>query len=189
MRPARARELIAALALVACSKHHDAAPKRLDADVVPRAHGTVKIDGDWEEPDWSHTAWRAQFTGSDGQLARPSSEMRLLHDDHDLIVALYAADENIETRDAFDFAAGPVSVHVDATGKVTPEVPGVRAKTGFDEGTLDDPRDDDEEWVVELAIPLAQVGPSPVTVKAARCDTPKDNVQRCGQWTGPVRLE
>lgn len=185
----RVRELIAVAALVACSKHHDAPVKHLESDVVPRAQAAVTIDGNWEEPEWSHRAWRAQFTGSDGQLARPSSEIRVLHDDHDLLVALYAADENIETRDAFDFAAGPVSLRVDATGKLTPAVPGVRAKAGLDEGTLDDARDDDEEWVIELAIPLAQIGPSPVAIQAARCDVPKDNVQRCGQWSGRVRLE
>jgi hypothetical protein len=27
------------------------------------------------------------------------------------------------------------------------------------DGTIDDPRDDDEEWVVELAVPLASLGP------------------------------
>lgn len=184
-----ARELIVLVALAACSKHKDAPVKRLDADVVPRAHGVVKIDGDWEEPDWSQRAWRAQFSGSDGQLARPSSEVRLLHDDHDLIVALYAADENIESRDAFDFTAGPVTLRVTAAGVVTPSIDGVRAKSGFDEGTLDDARDDDEEWVVEIAIPLALVGKPPIAVKASRCDVPKDNIQRCGQWSGSVRLE
>lgn len=182
-----ARELIALVALAACSSKHREPPKPHAPDGVPR--GTVKIDGDWEEPDWSHTAWRAQFTSSDGELARPSSEIRLLHDDHDLLVALYAADENIETRDAFDFSAGPVSLRVDATGKVTPAIPGVRAKTGFDEGTLDDPRDDDEEWVVELAVPLTLVGAPPLAIKASRCDVPKDNVQRCGEWAGSVHLE
>lgn len=184
----RAPELIALVALAACNKHEEA-PKRLEADVVPRAQGAVKIDGDWEEPDWSQHAWRAQFNGSDGRLARPSSEVRLLHDDHDLLVALYAADENIESRDAFDFTAGPVSLRVTAPGVVTPAIDGVRAKSGFDEGTLDDAHDDDEEWVVEIAIPLALVGKQPLAVKASRCDVPKDNIQRCGQWAGSVRLE
>jgi hypothetical protein len=183
----RARDLAVLLALAACSSKHREPPKPRAADVVPR--GSATIDGDWEEKDWSHTAWRAQFKSGDGQLARPSSEIRLLHDDRDLLVALYAADENIETRDAFDLAAGPVSLHVDVTGKVTPAVPGVRAKAGFDEGTLDDPRDDDEEWVVELAIPLTLVGAPPLAIKASRCDVPKDNVQRCGGWAGGVRLE
>ena len=185
------RELIAALALVACSKHREP-PKSHDPNAVPRPQHEVKIDGDWEEPDWSHTAWRQQFSGSDGQLARPSSEMRLLHDDKDLIIALYAADENIESRDAFDVTAGPISVHVTAPGVMTPVIPGVRAKTGFDEGTLDDPRDDDEEWVVELAIPLELLklpADKQLPIKASRCDTPKDNVQRCGQWSGTVKLD
>lgn len=158
-------------------------------NAVAHATGAIAIDGDWDEPDWQQRAFRGQFVGDDGKLARPSSEVRLLRDDQNLIVALYAADENIETRDAFDFAIGSVSLHVDATGKVTPELAGVVAKTGFDEGTLDNAQDDDEEWVVELAIPLAAVGKGSLAVKASRCDVPKDGRQRCGHYAGTVTLE
>ena len=181
------------LALVACGRHDAPAPTPAPAphtgNVVAHTTGAIRIDGDWDEPDWPQHAFRAQFAGDDGQLARPSSEVRMLRDDKDLIVALYAADENIETRDAFDFAIGPVSLHVDATGKVTPAIPGVVAKTGFDEGTLDNAKDDDEEWVVELAIPLAEVGKGTLPVKTSRCDVPKDGTQRCGHWNGTVTIE
>ena len=59
-------------------------------------------------------------------------------------------------------------------------------------GTLDDPSNDDEEWVLELAIPLQATGFVPgvsqlVTVQ--RCDTPKDHIQRCGSWSGRVALQ
>ena len=60
---------------------------------------------------------------------------------------------------------------------------------GCDEGTIDDAEDDDEEWVVELAIPLPRVGRSPLAVKASRCDVPKDGIERCGRWAGNLRLE
>jgi hypothetical protein len=157
--------------------------------VVGHTTGAIAIDGDWDEPDWPQHAWRAQFVDTSGQLARPSSEVRMLRDDRDLFVALYAADENIETRDAFELAVGNVQLRVDATGHMLPEIPGVRAKSGFDEGTLDDPRDDDEEWVVELAIPLAATGRGRVTVHAARCDVPKDGTRRCGHWDGTVTID
>lgn len=167
--------LVLLLASSASCKHH--------RDGIPRAHGTIRIDGDWEEPDWVERARRAQFRGDDGQLARPSSEIRWLRDDHDLLVALYAADQNIETRDAFDLSIGSLALHLAATGTVTPAVPGVRAAAGYDEGTLDNPSDDDEEWVVEVAIPLPLVHGD---VHVSRCDVPKDGVRRCGSWSGAL---
>jgi hypothetical protein len=187
------RALLLALLVAACKRHAAAPPPaKTSHDAVPHTTMPIAIDGEWDEHDWPQRAFRAQFVGSDGGLSRPSSEVRMLHDDSDLIVALYAADENIETRDAFDFAIGPVALHVDATGKVTPPLAGVRARTGFDEGTLDNPKDDDEEWVVELAIPLAATGLTKGVhqdVKASRCDIPKDGIQRCGSWHGSVTLE
>ena len=160
--------------LVACG-----APR----DVVPRAKGVITIDGDWEEEDWVKIARREQFRGPDGELARPSSEIRLLRDDDELLVALYAADQNIETRDAFELAIGSLVLRVDARGKVTSTVPGIRAAVGMDEGTVDDARDDDEEWVVELAIPLRFARGH---VWVSRCDTPKHDVERCGSWSGSL---
>ncbi|MCK6549976.1 carbohydrate-binding family 9-like protein [Myxococcota bacterium] len=55
------------------------------------------------------------------------------------------------------------------------------------DGTLDDPSDDDEEWIVEAALPLASIGvragaPRTLVVALARCDTPKDGTRRCGAW-------
>ena len=161
-------------------------------DAVPRAVGAIRIDGEWDEEDWAKRALRAQFHGDDGELARPSSEARFLYDGNELIVALYAADENIQTSDAFDLAIGPLALHVDARGKVTPVTPGVRAAVGYDEGTVDDAHDDDEEWVIELAIPPAAAGLSAGAhsqVRAARCDVPKDGVRRCGAWAGTISLD
>ena len=63
------------------------------------------------------------------------------------------------------------------------------AAIDFDEGTLDDPRDDDEEWVDELAVPLTLAGPPLLAVHVARCDTPKDGVERCGVWAARVAAE
>lgn len=171
----------------ACGHHATSHEK----DSVPRTTMIIRIDGDWGELDWAKRAMRGQFRGDDGQLARPSSEVRFLRDDHDLFVALYAADENIQSNDAFDLTIGALSLHADATGHVTPTVPGVTAAVGYDEGTLDDPRDDDEEWVVELKIPLdtlSATGGQPA-VRSSRCDTPKDGVKRCGSWSGTLGLE
>lgn len=180
------------IAFVGCRSHEPQPRARVTpppADTIPRATSAITIDGEWIEPDWSARALRGQFRGSDGQLARPSSELRLLHDDHDVLVALYAADENIETRDAFDLTIDTLALHVTATAEVTPATPGIRAKVDYDEGTRDDAHDDDEEWVVELAIPLSLVAAPRHTISASRCDTPKDGVQRCATWAGSAATE
>lgn len=187
MRASYALVLALIAAVPACHRH--AAPAK---DLVPHTTGPIQIDGEWDEPDWAQHALRGQLRGSDGELARPSSELRFLHDDHDLIVALYGADENIEHTDAFDLTIGTLALHADATGKVTPDVPGLRAKAGYDEGTLDHPQDDDEEWVVELAIPLSALGldhGGQRDVKVSRCDVPKDGVRRCASWSGTITVE
>ena len=159
--------------------------------MVPMTTGAITIDGEWDEPDWSKRALRGQFIGDDGQLARPSSEVRFLHNDRDLFVGLYAADDNIESKDAFDLTIGSLTLRADATGKVTPSPPGVRIAIDRD-GSLDDPENFDEEWVIELEIPLTLVGldheTAGVQASAARCDVPKGDSARCGQWSGAILL-
>lgn len=158
------RRLAVLLFVAACKQH---------------AAGVV-VDGDWDEPAW-RVAQRGRFTDG-GTLARPSSEVRLVRGERQLYVALYAADEDIEPGDAFELSVGSARVRVDAAGHVTPA--DVVAKVGLDEGTLGDAHDDDEEWVVEVALPLAPAG-TPVT--ASRCDVPKDGIQRCGAWSGALK--
>jgi hypothetical protein len=195
---------IACVAVAACKRERAAPPptargsappapvRPLPHDVIPRTTGEIHLDGEWNEPDWSKRALRAQFLGDDGQLARPSSEVRLLRDDRTLYVGLYAADENIQAHaDAFDFSIGSLALRVDVSGQITPPTPGVQAAVDHD-GTLDDPSNFDEEWVVELVIPLDKTGLAPgahVPVHAARCDVTKDNERRCGSWSGSVTIE
>ena len=60
------------------------------------------------------------------------------------------------------------------------------------DGSLDDASNHDEEWVVEVAVPLALTGidrSHPTTVHASRCDTPLEQAQRCGAWSGDVELQ
>jgi hypothetical protein len=184
--------LALAIALGGCQRREAAPTAEHRRDAIPRAVGAIKIDGDWDEPDWAKQAFRGQLRGADGALARPSSEVRLLHDGDHLLVALYAADEDIRSTDAFDLAVGTLALHVDARARLTPVVPGVRAAAGYDEGTVDNPNDDDEEWVVELEIPLALVGlssSSKQVVRVDRCDIPKDGIRRCASWTATLSLE
>ena len=75
-----------------------------------------------------------------------------------------------------------------AQGNVLPD------KVTLFQGPIEDSSEDedDEEWVVELAIPLELVQLRPGThqaVRAARCDTPKDGVKRCGHWAASLTTE
>jgi hypothetical protein len=179
---ARRAELLVALLAGACGTTPP-------ASVIPRTTGPIKIDGEWDEPDWSKHALRGQFIGSDGALSRPTSEVRLLTDGRDLFVGLYAADDDIRSTDAFELRVANLDLRADAAGHVTPALPGLRIAVDRD-GTLDNPSNFDEEWVVELAIPLTSLMPGDrVAIEASRCDTPKHGAERCASWHGTPALE
>jgi hypothetical protein len=175
----------AALALAGCQRRREAPPVVVPGD-VPVATMPIDVDGALHERAWNEQARVAAFTAA-GHEARPFSQIRLLRDAGTLYVGLYAADQDIRSTDAFELAIGTLTMSIDARGRVTPPVAGVRAVVDVDE-TLDDPRDEDEEWVVEAAIPLAAIPPGTTAIHAARCDTPKDGTQRCGAWDGPLVL-
>jgi len=194
---ARRIELVAVLARAGCKTRHEPpavareAPAITRPNVIPRAHVQITIDGEGEETDWSRRALRGLFLGPDGTQARPASDIRLLHDGSELLVGLYAADEDVRSTDAFALTVGGLAVRIDATGAVTPAIAGIRAAIDRD-GTLDDARDDDEEWLIEVAIPFAAIGArdgARLAVHASRCDTPKDGIERCGSWNGELVLE
>ncbi len=156
---------------------------------VPHTTVPIKIDGAWDERDWPNTALRRQFYGSDAQLARPSSEIRLLRDESSVYVGLYAADDDLESAtDAFDLVIGSVGLHLGVTGQFAPALPGVRVAVDAD-GTMDNQRDRDEEWKLEIAIPRDLLPTGLALVFASRCDTPVKTTQvLCGSWWGPVVL-
>jgi len=174
-----------AAVLAGCQKRRAAAPPVAPGE-VPMVTGPIAIDGELHEPDWNGRARVAVF-GAEGAEARPYSQIRLLRDEKTLYVGLYAADQDIRSSDVFELVIGGLSLTVDAKGRIAPPVPGARAAVDVDE-TIDDPRDEDEEWVVELAVPLAAIPASAAAIRAARCDTPKDGVRRCGAWDGPLVL-
>lgn len=182
--------LAAVVALCGCKQSHREPATTGTVSAIPAVTVPIKIDGEWDEPDWSKRALRGQFLGDDEQLARPSSEVRLLHDATTLYVGLYAADDNIQSTDAFELAVGARTWTIGATGTLAP--PTDRAAIAVDrDGTVDDPSNHDEEWVIELALPLGVTGldAAPADLRASRCDTPLHQPQRCGQWAGRVRLE
>jgi hypothetical protein len=146
----------------------------------------LHLDGELDEPDWITAARTGAFVDERGLDARPFSEARFLWDDHDLHIALYAADDDIEARvathdgpvwidDAFSLRLTPEPdtgahslIDLSALGVVSDarEQGGRRdsawesgVRLGVDrDGTLGDRSDEDEEWVVEASIPLASLG-------------------------------
>jgi hypothetical protein len=167
---------------------------------VPRAGEPVKIDGELDEPSWKTSARRI-FVQQDGSEGKPYSDIRLTWSDGILHVGLYASDHDIVT--AHVPADGPVwrgddfhvvlsrgktqyALDVDAKCTITDGKredegrwdygwqSGARAACDAD-GTVDQPGDNDEEWVVEMDVPLASLGLTGkpgerVSLVARRCD-------------------
>lgn len=165
---------------------------------VPHAAEPLALDGELDEPAWPSAARTQAFVRGDGTAARPYSEARVTWRDGMLYLALYAADEDIRSTDTFHvFFEGPTGergLDVTAEGKTTPRLAtwGALPSVGRDaDGTVDDPSDDDEEWLVEVAVPLAELGlkgerGERVSFAVRRCDTPKGGRRTCGQWGGEV---
>jgi hypothetical protein len=190
---------------------------------VPRATSEIHVDGELDDAAWNESAARtgAFVTGAD--VARPYSDARLAWRDGVLYVALYAADEDIVaptmthdaplwTGDSFHlvFRRGALerSIDVSPRGVMTDgERNGggnfdarweSRARIAVDsDGTVDDSKDEDEEWIVEMAIPLKELGLADaagerIGLEISRCDRVRGadgSVRRaCGTW-GDARSE
>jgi hypothetical protein len=167
-------------------------PPAPTAASVPRTRAPITLDGVFDEPDWVTTySLTIQLRGEDGDFSRPYAEVRFLHDDAKLYVALYAADTNVTSDDAFDVDVGTLHARVFANGKIEPPAPDLKMSVNVD-GTIDNPASKDEEWRVELAIPLTLAGFAPgagVDTHVGRCDTMKDGSKLCGNWTGKLSLQ
>jgi hypothetical protein len=157
--------------------------------VIPRTSTPIKIDGELDEPSWVGSPAR---TGA--FVGKPYSDARMLWDDTTLYLALYAADEDIETRatepDAFHlvFDVKGVKHELDVSPDcvVTDHAWKSGARVACDtDGTINEPNDMDEEWVVEMALPLETVGIErdvPFHLSIERCDTPKHEQRSCTSW-------
>jgi hypothetical protein len=189
---------------------------------VPAATGPIKPDGEIDEADWPAAARAGSFVDARGEDARPASEARFLWDQDNLYVVLYAADDDLRARvtahdgpvwldDAFSLRLSPEPgaatflFDISAAGVVTDARLGEGGRRdvswesgvtlGVDrDGTLNDPRDEDEEWVIEAAIPLRSLGVTAAAgarlgVEVSRCDTPRGagEARRCGSFGGKGR--
>lgn len=181
---------------------------------VPHLKGTITLDGDLDDHGWMGPIARTgAFLGADGTPARPYSDARVTWGDGHLYLALYAADEDVRDAkrapdgptwldDSFHLVftrGGTVSViDISATGVVTDArrsgggaldfswQSGLHVSTELD-GTMNDSADDDEEWSLEIALPLESLGlrgqrGERIGLSIRRCDKPKSAPRSCGSW-------
>jgi hypothetical protein len=175
---------------------------------IPRATTPIAIDGELDEPTW--TTGNPARTGA-FPPGKPYSDARMLFDDATLYVALYAADEDIETRTTehdgplcdFDVNGTEYRIEVSPKCVVTDGRGGKGGKMDFawnsgarvacdTDGTINEPKDMDEEWVVEMALPLASIGierHASFGLTIERCDTPKNERRSCTSWSRRAVLE
>ena len=192
---------------------------------VRRVTGQLRLNGELDEADWPTSARTGPFVDARSAPARPFSEAHFLWDEENLYVALYAADDNISATvkahdgavwidDSFSLSltpkgtSGPTFLFdISAMGVTTDVVRDVRGKKDVSwesgvvlgverDGTVNDVHDEDEEWVVEAAIPwrsmsIAAAPGVRFAIELGRCDTPraKGSTRRCGKWaTGQGRV-
>ncbi len=125
------------------------------------------------------------FLDPRGKMAFPYSDARFRVDRDYLYVTLYAADEDIRSTDHFVVTIAPLSFEV---GPVLSTAPAIVEIDRDIDGTIDRSFDLDEEWLVELSIPLALIDTQPARVSISRCDFPKEGGRRCGAFTGTLEL-
>ena len=134
---------------------------------VPRTVDAIVIDGQCTEKSWKSAFLSPLFADSHGATA-PFTKLLATADDDTLFLAVYVADIDIESKgDEVRLEVGPLHLVVTPKGGTAP--PGVRLAVDTDD-TIDDPRDYDEEWVSEIAIPWSLLGTREVPVRAMRVD-------------------
>ena len=188
---------------------------------VPHVSGPIKIDGEVDEADWNAAGRSGPFPDASGGEARPYSDARFLWDEENLYVTLYAADDDLRAKvtvhDGPVWIDDSFSMHLTPTGEGAPtylfdiSASGVTMdarrtpdgkqdvswesgiRLGVDrDGTLNDPSDEDEEWVIESAIPWRALGITPAAgarlqVDISRCDTPRNTTTRRCSAFGTAR--
>jgi hypothetical protein len=188
---------------------------------VPHVSGGITLDGDTDDPGWLRPPGPARtgdFVFKNGAPARPYSETRLVWGGDYLYLALYASDEDIESRtdqpdgpidldDAFRvvFSQADVQYAIEVSPKAVVTDSSRRGDGEWDfswssgvhvsrelDGTINDPKNMDEEWAIEMAIPFESLGMKGepgenIGMSLSRCDTPKRAPRVCAGWgEGPA---
>jgi hypothetical protein len=140
----------------------------------PAPLATIVCDGELDEPAWQDAVRSGPFLDGADQPSAPYADARFLVRRDALYVALYAGDEDIRSGDSFSLEIGDrrFTYHPADHG------PGL----GVDmDGTLDDPSDQDEEWVVEARIGYDRLPHGRTPIQIRRCDVSRAGVETCSQ--------
>ena len=186
---------------------------------VPRVDEEPNFDGELAEDMWRNHAHGAKgFLDERGRLAAPFSDVHLAWRGDKLLIGLYAADWNVRTtrsssepgsvddadrflielrvgdrvyRTAIDPAGAVLEAPCDVGRTCVPAAEWVpRLVIGHDsDGTLNNEKDFDEEWMLEIGIPFSAIGLSSgpgsrFEARFARCDVPRNRVQVCSSFPG-----
>ena len=170
---------------------------------VPFVSAPLTLDGELVEPSW-HATPVIKLLKRDGSDGRPYSDVRFLWNDRFLYIGFYASDHDIVSAgvgtdgpvwlgDSFhivfteDGVERSIDVGITGSGGIVTDgkrtaqgawsyawQSGARVATDTD-GTVDHPGDNDEEWVVEMEVPLASLDLKPsagthTEVRVRRCD-------------------
>ena len=188
---------------------------------VPHAQGAITLDGDTDDPGWRGVSLRTgPFVGKNGLAVHPDSEARIVWGDGFLYLNLYAADEDIRVsgkapdslspdEDSFHlvFTDGKTEwiLDVNALGVVSDAVRPRGSTEAPDrsweshvhvshelDGTPNNSKDNDEEWVLEVAIPFESIAlrgqaGEKIALAMSRCDTPHHSTRICSAWGEPER--
>lgn len=189
---------------------------------VPHAPGPITLDGDTDDPGWLRLPGPARtyaFRFKNGRSALPYSEARVVWSGDYLYLALYASDQDIESHtdqpdqpipledDDFRvvFSQGDVEYAIEVTPKalITDAIrrgegawdvtwnSGAHASREID-GLINDTKSKDEEWAIELAVPLESIGlrgerGETIGMSIRRCDIPFGVPRVCAGWgEGPA---
>jgi HAMP domain-containing protein len=188
---------------------------------VPHATGAITLDGDTDDPGWLRPPGPARtgdYVFKNGKPARPYSETRIVWSGDYLYLALYASDEDIQShteqpdepnglddvfRIVFSDSNAEYAIEVSPRAVITDSIrrdggdwdlgwsSGAHASREID-GTINDPKNTDEEWAIELAVPFESLGMrgepgENIGMSLSRCDTPKRGTRVCAGWgDGPV---
>ncbi|MEW6751385.1 MAG: carbohydrate-binding family 9-like protein [Candidatus Latescibacterota bacterium] len=209
-RATAGRLVLVLLALAAAGAGAAQTPEDLPEHTIPRAAGSLSIDGRLEEPSWSAAPVIDDFGfpwWTSGEKER--TEARMLWDDEGLYVAFVAYDTHIwaslTERDAPVSRDDCVEVFVapdtsavgtyfnfefNALGTILDRSPRDNRSSSWNaeavrvaisiDGTLNDESDQDSLWTAEIAIPFASFAPFAPRLPPQDGDTWRLNLYRTG---------
>jgi hypothetical protein len=173
-----------ALLLCACTKKKEPEPAPETACAVETLDATrltapLTLDGKFDEEIWHRTPVSKPFKAVTPKEIVTHTEVRALWDEKALYVGWYAADEDIGSKDVL------VTLVNGKRFELTPSTHTASAVVDSD-GSLDDPNDDDEEWLAEQVITWKELGlsapPKELPIDFLRDDQPKNSHLRHQRW-------